>query len=92
MSTVTDNFPMSAPETSGNKSNLMGEDIFVLDGADLLDTLLLANDCVSCYIIIATLYTRPLCMWLRNSYNIIEKISLHIVRIPSHLYRDEKNI
>ena len=40
---------MSAPETSGNKSNLMGEDIFVLDGADLLDTLLLANDCVSYY-------------------------------------------
>ena len=47
MSTVADNFPLvNAPETSENKINLMGEDIFVLDGADLLDTLLL-NECVS---------------------------------------------
>ena len=47
MSAVTDNFPlMNAPKTSGNK--VMNEDIFVLDGADLLDTLLLTSDCVSC--------------------------------------------
>ena len=43
MSAVTDNLPLvNAPETSG-----MNEDIFVLDGADLLDTLLLTSDCVS---------------------------------------------
>jgi len=46
MSAVTDN-PI-APETSENKMNFMGEDIFALDGADLLDTLLLTNECVSC--------------------------------------------
>lgn len=47
MSTVADNFPLvNAPETSENK-NLMSEDIFVLDGADLLDTLLLPSECVS---------------------------------------------
>ena len=49
MSTVADNFPLvNAPESSENKVNLMSEDIFVLDGADLLDTLLLTSECVSC--------------------------------------------
>lgn len=46
MSTVADNFPLvNAPESSENKVNLMSEDIFVLDGADLLDTLLLTSEC-----------------------------------------------
>lgn len=49
MSTVADNFPfLNASETSENKVNVMSDDIFVLDGADLLDTLLLTNECVSC--------------------------------------------
>lgn len=48
MSTVADNFPpVNPPETSDNKVHLMSEDIFALDGADLLDTLLLTNECVS---------------------------------------------
>ena len=52
MSIATDSLPIvTAPETSDNKVNLMSDDIFVLDGADLLDTLLLTNDCVSCFII-----------------------------------------
>ena len=46
MSAITDNFPLvNAPESSGKVMN--EDDIFVLDGADLLDTLLLTSDCVS---------------------------------------------
>lgn len=49
MSTVTDLPIVIPPETSENKFNSMTDDIFPLDGADLLDTLLYSNECVSCF-------------------------------------------
>ena len=50
MSTVADGLPViNVPETTENNINLMNEDIFILDGADLLDTLLLTNECVGCH-------------------------------------------